>query len=501
MDSYYRGEPLRIGEELQLLIDDTIIEDRWRLTRVMHSPDKFPRNPVLLADKPWESDMAFAPSVLWDEERGKYRMWYDCFSLSAYYYGAGAQGYVCYAESDDGYNWEKPLFDHCPFGRYTKTNIVYYGTWDQGAWYGSTDPELKRRRIQVVDKSQLFRDDDDPDPDRRYKMITIEGRPMPQFNEVHCGVNMACSPDGIHWHLDGNHAILDYCSDCLNHVVYNEREKLWMLFCRPTVYSSGRSTNNRHHRRRVALMTSPDFVNWSYPRVVCYPDEYDLPDYDHNRVFHHGNLYIMFYGAMEDDTTGRWELRLATSADGVRWERFHTRETYLGRGPAGAWDAGGILPHGVPVPQGEKLLLYYSGTSIGQEEQGTYTGGVGLALIKKDRFVEQRARGETGFLLTKEFILEGNTLHVNCEQKKGPYNDPRLRVEIVRHPVIGKHWEFNEVYEGFGLDDCDPIAFDHTDAAVTWKGSRDLTALAGKPVYLRFELHDMGLYSFRIVKE
>jgi len=501
MQPYYRGEPIKIGEETQLLIDDTIIEDRWRLTRVLQHPEKFPKNPVLMADKPWEADLAFHPTVIWDEDYGKYRMWYQCFSLSTYYYGAGASAYIGYAESDDGYNWEKPLFDHCPYGRYKQTNIVYYGTWDQGTWYGSTDPELKRRRIQVVDKTQLFKDDNDPDPERRYKMITIEGRPMPQYNEVHCGVNMACSPDGIHWHLDGDKAILDYCSDCLNHVVYNEAEKLWMLYCRPTAYSSGVSSGNRHHRRRVALMTSPDFKNWSYPRVVCYPDEHDLPDYDHNRVFRYGNVFIMLYGAQAGDTTGRWEQRLATSADGVRWERFHTRETFLGRGSAGAWDAGGILPHGVPVEQGENLLLYYSGTNIGQEEQGPYRGGVGLALIKKDRFVEQQGRGETGYLLTKEFILEGNTLHVNVEQKKGPYHDPRFRVEIIRHPEIGKHWLFDEVYEGFSFDDCDPIAFDHTDTVVTWKGKRDLSALVGKPLYLRFELKDMGIYSFRTVKE
>jgi hypothetical protein len=119
-DAYFRGEPLRIGQETQLLIDDTVVEDRWRLTRVMHRPDKWPHNPVVLADKPWESD--------------------------------------------DGYHREKPLFDHCPFGRWKRTNIVYYGTWDQGPWYGSDDPELKRRRIRVVDKSQPFRDEGDPAP-------------------------------------------------------------------------------------------------------------------------------------------------------------------------------------------------------------------------------------------------------------------------------------------------------------------------------------------------
>ena len=502
MESYFTGSPLKIGNETQLLIDDTIVEDRWRLTRVLHQPDKFAHNPVLLADKPWESDLAYSPSVIWDEQYGRYRMWYLCFNNSNYFAKIGPVTYVAYAESDDGYNWEKPLMDHCPFRKHKKTNIVYYGTHDQGLYYGATDPELKKFRIQAADKSQLFKDEQDPDPARRYKMISTEGRPMPEFNEVHCGVNLVCSPDGFHWTLAGDSAILDYSSDCMNHVAYDERRRRWLLYCRPPVYSSGRSDEARHHRRRVSCMVSEDFVHWSYPRVVLYPDEYDLPDYDHVLVFPYGNIFIMLYGAMYGDTTGCWELRLATSEDGIRWDRFHTRETFLGGGPEGSWDAGGILPHGVPVRRGEYLLLYYSGLSRGQEEQGSFGGGIGLATIKLDRFVEQRARGEeTGYLLTREFILEGNSLRVNLEHQKGPYYSPRLRVEILRHPPIGRHWLFTQPYEGFTLEDCDPLALDNTDARVTWKGKGDLSSLRGKPVYLRFELHQVGLFSFRIAQE
>ncbi|HVF10936.1 MAG TPA: hypothetical protein VNA16_09050, partial [Abditibacteriaceae bacterium] len=73
MESYFTGSPLKIGNETQLLIDDTIIEDRWRLTRVMHHPNKFARTPILLVDKPWESDTAQEPSVIWDEAYGRYR--------------------------------------------------------------------------------------------------------------------------------------------------------------------------------------------------------------------------------------------------------------------------------------------------------------------------------------------------------------------------------------------------------------------------------------------
>jgi len=210
----------------------------------------------------------------------------------------------------------------------------------------------------------------------------------------------------------------------------------------------------------------------------------------------------MFIAAMDGDKTGRWEIRLASSSDGFHWKRFHTRQTYLGRGPVGTWDGGGIIPSGVPVRREEDLLIYYSGMGLGQEEQGYYTAGVGLARAKIDRFVEQRGgRDEPGYLLTKELIFEGNTLRVNVERGKGPYRTPRFRAEILRHPPLGGHWLFQHPFPGFTFDDCDPMAIDHTNAAVTWKGNKDISSLAGKPVYLRFELCDTGLFSFRVTRE
>lgn len=504
MNEYYSGAPLKIGNETQLLIDDTIVEDRWRLTRVMHHPDKFPRNPVLLRDKPWESDTVQGPHVIWDEEYGKYRMWYLCFNNSVYFHGSGAVEYMAYAESDDGFNWTKPLFDHCPYGPHKKTNIVYYGTHDQGTYINPSKwPGLPVTRIQAVVASQVFKDDRERDPARRYKMITLEGRHKPDIGEVHVGVEMSCSPDGIHWKLANEKPLLDHSSDCKNHVVWDEKNQQWLMYCRPPVWHSGRQHNGRNIRRRVAVMTSKDFVHWTYPRTVLVPDEYDTPDYDHVQVFRYGNLYLMLYGAMEGDTTGRWELRLATSPDGLHWERYHTRETYLGRGPVGSFDGGGVLPSCPPIRQGEHLLLYYSAFIRGQEEQGDFGGSIGLATIKLDRFVEQRAGETPGYLLTKEFILEGKSLRVNveCHKSTNLAVRPRLRVEILKHPRHGEHWDFKEAYEGFSFDDCDPLNIDHTDATVTWKGKSDLSALVGKPVYVRFELVNTGIFSFRIAKE
>jgi len=246
-------------------------------------------------------------------------------------------------------------------------------------------------------------------------------------------------------------------------------------------------------------MTSEDLVNWSYPRTVFYPHEADLPDFDHVCAFRYGNMFLMLNGVMDGDDSGRKEVQFASSPDGLTWTPFENRQAYMPRGEKGGWEGGAVLPSVAPVLQGEKMLFYYRGGTLGQHEWGEGEGGIGLATAKLDRFVEQRAGAETGYLLTKEFILEGKTLVLNFVSDRRPYRQPRLRVEIVKHPAMGEHWRFREACEGYRLDDCDPLKGDRTEVAVTWNGKADLSALAGQPVYLRFELQHMGLFSFRVV--
>ncbi|GAA3413120.1 hypothetical protein ACFFNY_01160 [Paenibacillus hodogayensis] len=161
MTSYFEGDPLRLGEGPQLLLDDSLIEDRWKLNRVLHRPTNFVKNPILCRDKPWEGDMAFSPWVIWDDDLRLFRMWYECFSLSHYWKRGNDPIYwMCYAESEDGIHWIKPLLDVCPFPGYEKTNVVYCGT--------------HRNRVQGV---QIIKNGKTSDPGKNYMMVCLEGVP------------------------------------------------------------------------------------------------------------------------------------------------------------------------------------------------------------------------------------------------------------------------------------------------------------------------------------
>src|SRR5664279_377992 len=89
--SYIRGAPLRVGNEIQLLLDDYAVEDRWKLTRKTTEVVKHLGNPVLVQDQPWEESMGGYSCVLFDKYLGKYRMWYQCFNLSNYFSHEGPE--------------------------------------------------------------------------------------------------------------------------------------------------------------------------------------------------------------------------------------------------------------------------------------------------------------------------------------------------------------------------------------------------------------------------
>ncbi len=500
---YLEGEPLRIGGEAQLLLDDALVEDRMFLRRVLYKTVKYEHNPILTRTRPWEGDSVQAPLVVWDPERERYRMWYTCTNQSNYF-GGGLVYYLAHAESEDGFHWEKPLMDQFPVGPHRRTNVVYTGA--------HADPKSNKR---IFAPGLVFHDTEEKDPQKRFKMIGLDGRPNPKHGgEVNTEPNLICSPDGLHWTLQGNKSILDHHSDCANLVVYDPAAKRWLLYCRPPMYSSGLDewSTRRHHRRRVAVMVSYDFVHWSYPRTVLYADEdaRDLPDIDHITVFRRGSHFIMLYAAMDGGGRARWNAKLASSTDGVHWERFHTRENFIPSGADGAWDAG-ILPCGAAVPSGDKLLLYYSGVNMGQHEflssQSECRSGGGVAIMAKDRFVAQRAGDQTGYLLSREILIEGNTLRLNMAAEHIAFCRGCVRVSVCRHPPIGEHadYYFQEKgytyrYEGFGFDDCIPLECDNLSAKVSWK-EKDLSALQGKPAYLRFEIRNADLFSFSITKE
>ena len=481
--TYHSGEPLEIGAGPHLFLDDALVEDRWALTRTVNQPYSYAGNPILIADRPWE-ERPYRPQVIRDETTGGYRMYYQCFSGTNYWTRVGPSYFTAYAESDDGLNWRKPERSDAPFGDYSATNVL------------SIDGIERPQQIQAP---WVFRDPNENDADRAYKMI---------FNNA--GLRLAHSADGIHWKLtplpDGRDRLFHYHSDTMNHVLWNEALGRWMLYMRPPIFGAGvhEGPGRRHYRRRTAVSLSEDLVTWTTPRTILYPDEFDTPDFDATHVWRLRDQYIGFITLLHEDENATNDVMLAVSRDGFRWEKPIPCQLWLRRGQPGAFDAGCASIGGDPIRVGWEYWFYTSGFPQPQRvfEQ---EGAIGLYKLMIDRFLSLNApepknglAEDYGFLLTKEFIWRGKRLVVNCAMNGGDERTfGELKVEIVRKPDdVDPAKRMGDVAPGRTLADCDLIRANAPNMVVTWNGSDDMSQFDGQPVYLRFRLRNGKLYSF-----
>tara|TARA_B100000700_G_scaffold177682_1_gene196346 strand:+ start:506 stop:1033 length:528 start_codon:yes stop_codon:yes gene_type:complete len=88
---------------------------------------------------------------------------------------------VCYAESDDGIHFTKPMLDFYPFEDHQETNIVMVGNGGYSYRYGNAVGGSGRgRRLEAI-QDELFRLGCETDGDE------------------YPGLHVAFSPDGVHW--------------------------------------------------------------------------------------------------------------------------------------------------------------------------------------------------------------------------------------------------------------------------------------------------------------
>ena len=319
-------------------------------------------------------------------------------------------------------------------------------------------------------------------------------------------VDLAYSPDGLHW-TTVERPLLAYKTDFPNHLVWIPESKMWFLYERPAVRSNGRGPvpeGLRHTGRRMSLSTSLDMINFSLPRTILYPDERDQPDYDNVYVFRRYGMFLALYSEMyQEHDQSQTEMHIATSRDGIRWDRTWDRQPLVPRGPDGAYDHGIIEPGtSAPLAFGEDMLIYYWASPFGQSEWAG-EGGIAVCRLRKDRFIGQVAGQETGYMLTRQFVLEGNTLKLNCAAPPIPYHKESdgIRVAILEQPDFkSKTTQFENAVPGFALEDSDQVVTDDLSHTVTWHGKSDLSALRGHSIYLRFQMKNAALYSFQITQ-
>ncbi len=444
--------PLEVGHQHQLFVDDHVIAERSGITLTLHQPVKCKQNPVLRAEKPWESgSVAIYGTVFYDEQDECFKMWYRAIDDTCY---------ACYATSKDGVHWDKPILNVKPHKGSTKNNIVL----------GSVKPKF------YLDGFAVIKEPNEPDPKRRYKMLTYNG-----------GRRFAAmiSPDGIHWSGPINPKAHD-TGDVVSMYYDTGLGKYVALLKRRWVFKDDQGKTQKRRARLVSY--SNDFVKWATPTWAIVPDEKDPPEthiYSHVATMYEG-MRIGYISVFRKDTE-RVDVQLCSSRDGKIWQRYRERIPFIPAGPSGSFDSGSLYANASGLIRRDgKIWIYYCGYSTDhagrQVGDGRPKNGIGLAHLRVDGFVSADAGKEGGTLLTRPMICAGSSLHINATAPKG-----RIRAEVLDSE--------SRPIQGFEMDSSVPFWGDSLDAPLRWK-SNEAKLPKCKPVRVRFHLANAELYSF-----
>ncbi len=496
----FADEPkaIEIGSRRELFVDRHLIEHVDGVRIHMNRPQA--REIVLVHDAPWEGTGSGYHSVFRDGDL--YRMYYKAWHLDVQpnKVNARAQLYCCYAESDDGVHWRKPELGLHDFNGSKNNNIVMVS---QSHGESISDPGHC---------AVLMDDNPNAPPDARYKAIIRAKKPH--------GLLAFQSPDGLNWKPIANRPVItNGAFDSQNLAFWDPTIGRYRAYWR---YFTEGVTSGKAWKpggvRAIRTATSQDFVNWDDEHDLTYVDS-PLEQLYTNQIkpYHRApHILIGFPTRYIDrgwsdsmralpDPQGRerraqaqqrygtalTEALLMSSRDGVRFHRWNEAFLRPGVERPDAWHYGQqyIAWHVVETPSSlegapNELSLYAS---------ESYWHGNGSRLrrytLRLDGFVSASAGFRGGRLLTKPVIFDGDRLQLNFATSAAG----SVRVEL--QDMAGKP------IEGFSLADCHELFGNSVARSVGWKGTGDLSAQAGQPVRLLFELKDADLYSFQFTSE
>ncbi len=432
---------LNIGSRLELFVDDYLIERTNGVEQELHHP--VPQNVAIPFDAPWEGATSFYVSVFRDEDRCR-----------AYYRGSGQEGetyheLASYAESPDGITWTKPVLGLYEYGGNRDNSIVWMGKGSHNFTpFRDTNPACK--------------------PEERYKAVA--GGPL---------IALA-SPDGVRWApMREEPIITEGAFDSQNLAFYDTVQGQYVCYLRDF-------TDGVRHIRRA---TSPDFLTWTTPEWLDFGDAPKEHLYTNaiTPYFRAPHLYFGFPKRFvpnrkvvaEHPEMGVSDGVFMCSRDGLHFRRYVEAFLRPGLDPLNWTDRNNHIAYGMIETAPGEISLYWV------ENYRHPTCRPRRGTIRTDGFVSMSAGVPGGEFVTKPLTFDGKRLSLNYETSAVG----SVRVELQD--------EAGQALPGYALDDCPEIYGSEIEHTVAWKGGSDVSALAGKPVRLRFATVDADVYSMR----
>ena len=489
--------PINIGSRRELFVDDHLIETQSDAAALLlHHPVS--REISLQLDQPWEGNMCGHITVFREEDR--YRMYYRGWELDMYQKVTEGDGAFethklcnCLAESTDGIHWSRPELGLVEKGGSKANNIVWEGAGEEQRGSHGFAP---------------FKDANPAaDPAFRYKAVGAI-RPATKGDLYASG-----SPDGIHWSLLQEDPILRRAEntrfDSQNITFWDAERGEYRIYFREY-----RDRPTLKHCRAIRTAVSPDFVNWSEPEWLEYPGAPDEQLYTNQVIpyFRAPHLLVGFptryverpwspaiealpeleHRRLRADISERYGAALTdglfmSSRDGQTFKRWG--EAFLRPGPQlqGNWAYGDNYQCWGLIETASDLCGAPAELSLFATENywRTPCSSIRRYSLRLDGFVSLNVPLSGAEVVTRPLVFAGDHLELNFSTSAAGC----VRVEL--QDADGR------ALPGFGLDDCYDVIGDELARKVCWKGGTYVSALAGRPVRIRFTLKDADLYAFR----
>ena len=496
------ADVLKIGTRRELFIDKACIAHLvGAARRQMHHP--VPREIALRHDQPWEGTGSGYHSVFQDGDR--YRMYYKAWHIEVTE-GKLKTGrsplYCCYAESDDGIAWRKPMLGLHPFDGSTQNNI----TMVSGP-LGSLNVDAGHPAV--------FKDDNpDVSPEAQYKAIFRSNKPN--------GLLPFQSPDGLRWTPMTDAPILHGIGafDSQNLAFWDAAIGKYRAYWR--IFTAGVTDDEQWKPagiRAIRTATSDDLVQWGPHTDLTYEDSPPEQLYTNQiKPYHRAPHLLIGFPARYIDRgwspsmrqlpaldqrqqrasssrrygTALTDSLLMCSRNGTHFTRWNEAFLRPGIERPDAWHYGQqyVGWHLIET----KSTLDGAPNELSLYASEAYWHGKGSAVrrysLRLDGFISVHGPASSGNeLITTPLEFEGSRLQLNFATSAAG----SMQVEIQNAD--------GTVIDGFAMDECHPIFGDSVDRIVSWQNGHDVSRLAGMPIRLRVQLRDADLYAIQFVSD
>ena len=460
-------KPIDIGTRIELFVDDLVIDEMAGVRLQLDHPER--REVVFACDASWEDNVAGFNSIV--QEGNAIRL----------YYRAGIpdrsnedEQAIALAESTDGGK---------SFTRPNLGLVELDGSRDNNLLMIGGPPRIPPAFIDTNPNCK---------PEERYKGLSSKWKRLYAM----------CSADGLRWRaMHPEPIVMEGTFDTINTAFWDGLAGCYRSFTRYFENLGEHSTEQDVLGlkptvvRAIQSSTSQDFVHWAPVVPHQYADgRQDIQLYTNATIPCPGaeHIYLAFPNRYVQERVvkpghpypGVNDALFMTSRDCVYWTRYLEAWVRPGLDEKNWTDRNNYPTWGIVTSATREWSMYVSE----HYRHPANRPRLRRLSIRPHGFVSIHADWAGGECITKPIVLRGDEMRLNFSTSAAG----SVQVELQD--------EQGAPLEGRTLQDADLIFGDRLDEPLTWGGKADLSALAGRPVRVRFVLRDADIYAFRSVK-